>query len=98
MLAIAAEVGYSETAFLWPRPVTPGGVREYDARYFSAEAEVPFCGHATISCAVALVERDGPGDLVFDIGAGPVPVRTRRDAAGGITAALTSVLPRVDDI
>ena len=97
MLMLAAEVGYSETAFLSPRP---GGevVREYDVRYFSPEAEVPFCGHATIAGAVALAERDGTGELVFHIGAGPVPVRTSRDAAGGITAALTSVVPGVDDV
>jgi PhzF family phenazine biosynthesis protein len=98
MLTLAAEVGYSETAFLWPRPAGVGGGREYDMRYFSAEAEVPFCGHATIATAVALAERDGTGELVFHIGAGPVPVRTSRDATGGIAATLTSVGPRVDDV
>jgi len=98
MLTLAAEVGYSETAFLSPRPGGDGATREYDVRYFSAEAEVPFCGHATIATAVALAERDGAGDLVFHIGAGPVPVRTSRDATGGVSAALTSVMPRVDDV
>jgi PhzF family phenazine biosynthesis protein len=98
MLMLAAEVGYSETAFLSPRPGGEGGVRDYDVRYFSAEAEVPFCGHATIAAAVALAEREGTGEVVFHIGAGPVPVRTSRDAAGGLTAALTSVVPRVDDV
>ncbi len=98
MLMLAAEVGYSETAFLWPRPSGGGGAREYDMRYFSAEAEVPFCGHATVATAVALAERDGTGGLVFHIGAGPVPVRTSRDAAGAITATLTSVVPHVEDL
>lgn len=98
MLMLAAEVGYSETAFLSPRPGGKGGVGEYDVRYFSPEAEVPFCGHATIATAVALAERDGTGELVFHIAAGPVPVRTTRDVAGGITATLTSVVPRVDDV
>lgn len=98
MLGLAGEVGYSETAFLSPRPDREGGIREYDVRYFSPEAEVPFCGHATIATAVALAERDGTGDLVFHIGAGPVPVRTSRDAAGAITAALTSVVPHIDEI
>ena len=58
MLAIAAELGYSETAFVTARE--DGG---YDVRYFSPQAEVPFCGHATIATAVALAERDGPGLL-----------------------------------
>jgi PhzF family phenazine biosynthesis protein len=91
MLALAAEIGYSETAFLTPR----AGRREYDVRYFSAEAEVPFCGHATIATAVALAEREGIGDSVFHIAAGPVPVSTSRDGAGAITASLTSVAPEV---
>src|SRR3954447_5746475 len=87
LLELAAEIGYSETAFLTPR----AGGREYDVRYFSAEAEVPFCGHATIATAVALAERDGTGDLVFHIAAGPVAIRTGRDEAGAIVASLTSV-------
>jgi PhzF family phenazine biosynthesis protein len=94
MLELAAEIGYSETAFLTPR----AGGREYDVRYFSAEAEVPFCGHATIATAVALAERDGPGDLVLHIAAGPVPIHTGRDEAGAIVASLTSVGAEIFDV
>ena len=55
MQRIAAEVGYSETAFLVPdEPAAPGRFR---VRYFSPLAEVPFCGHATIASGVALAER-----------------------------------------
>jgi PhzF family phenazine biosynthesis protein len=88
MLAIAADVGYSETAFLDGDEI----------RYFSPLAEVPFCGHATIATAVALAERDGPGERVFNTRNGPVPVTTRRDDQGRITATLTSVPPRVVDV
>ena len=84
-LAIAAELGYSESAFL------DGD----ELRYFSPLAEVPFCGHATVATAVALAERDGPGDRVFDTRSGPVPVSTRRDGNGRVTATLTSVAPRI---
>jgi PhzF family phenazine biosynthesis protein len=98
MLTLAAEVGYSETAFVSPRPGGEHAAGAYDARYFSPQAEVPFCGHATIATAVALAERDGTGELVFHIGAGPVPVRTTRDAAGGVIATLTSVVPRIEDV
>ncbi|MGB3437334.1 MAG: PhzF family phenazine biosynthesis isomerase, partial [Actinophytocola sp.] len=59
MQRIAAEVDYSETAF-----VCGGSGPHYTVRYFSPLAEVPFCGHATIATAVALADRDGPGDLV----------------------------------
>jgi PhzF family phenazine biosynthesis protein len=81
MLAIAAEVGYSETAFL-----TGGGDGEYDVRYFSPLAEVPFCGHATIATAVALAE---PAVLLHTQ-AGDVRVTTREED-GRTLATLTSV-------
>jgi PhzF family phenazine biosynthesis protein len=86
MLEIAAEVGYSETAFL----------SGDDIRYFSPLAEVPFCGHATIATAVALAERDGPGERTFETRSGPVPIATRRDDQDRVTATLTSVVPRVE--
>ena len=90
MLAIAAEVGFSETAFLTGRDA-----EGYDVRYFSPLAEVPFCGHATVATAVALAARDGAGDVLFRTRSGPVPVRTARDGDGHVTATLTSVAPRV---
>jgi PhzF family phenazine biosynthesis protein len=93
MLQVAREVGYSETAFLRPRHDAVG---EYDVRYFSPEAEVPFCGHATIAAGVALAERAGPGEVVFRLSAGPVAVRTGRDPSGAATASLTSVGPHIE--
>ena len=94
MLEIAAEVGYSETAFLMARE---SGTGEFDVRYFSPLAEVPFCGHATIGAAVALAERDGPGELVLHTKAGEVRVRTRVED-GRSLATLTSVPARVEPI
>ncbi len=89
MQRTAAEVGYSETAFLTAR-----GQGRYAVRYFSPLAEVPFCGHATIASAVALAERDGPGRLLLDTPAGEVAVETT-DAHGDLAATLTSVRPAV---
>ncbi|MGP4015375.1 PhzF family phenazine biosynthesis protein [Saccharopolyspora sp. 5N708] len=86
MLRIAADVGYSETAFVFNR-----GNREYDIRYFSPKAEVPFCGHATIATAVALAERDGTGQIELRTQAGLVTVDTQVDDSGRHTATLTSV-------
>lgn len=76
MLAVAADVGYSESAFLTaPAPDGAGSPgRAFTIRYFSPKAEVPFCGHATVATAIALAERIGPGDLVFETRAGTVPV------------------------
>jgi PhzF family phenazine biosynthesis protein len=88
-LAIAARVGYFETAFA----EAAGGAGQYRIRYFSPKSEVAFCGHATIAAAVAINERDGPGLLVFGTLAGPVAVRTSPGPAG-LTATLTSVPTR----
>jgi PhzF family phenazine biosynthesis protein len=88
-LAVAADVGYSETAFVEPGP----DENSYKLRYFSPLAEVAFCGHATIATAVVLAERRGPGPLVFETLAGPVHVQT--SAAGdGYLATMTSVPTR----
>jgi PhzF family phenazine biosynthesis protein len=93
MQAIAAEVGYSETAFLAPSQTgTPG---EYRVRYFSPLAEVAFCGHATIASGVALGERasvDGAGaGLVFLTNDGPVTVDVEPGPDGRPRATLTSI-------
>jgi PhzF family phenazine biosynthesis protein len=88
MLAIAADVGYSETAFFSRR-----GPREFDVRYFSPLIEVPFCGHATIAAAIAFAERHGTGVLVLHTRAGTVEVlTTERDAT--LEATLTTVEPQ----
>lgn len=89
MLRIAADVGFSETAFL--APLDDGGFR---VRYFSPLDEVPFCGHATIALAVAHAERHGPGELRLSTLAGPVTVGTTRTATGALAATLVSVPPR----
>jgi len=95
MQEIAAEVGFSETAFL----MNDGDAdeRRLRIRYFSPLAEVAFCGHATIATAVALAERKGTGNLRLITSAGEVKVETR-PAGGRILATLTSVAPAVDEI
>lgn len=87
MQRIAAEVGYSETAF-----VTPQRGPERTIRYYSPEAEVSFCGHATIAAGVALGDTNGDGTYTLHTAVGVVPVAVRtRD--GRREAALTSVTP-----
>ncbi|WP_329398383.1 PhzF family phenazine biosynthesis isomerase [Streptomyces melanogenes] len=98
MLAIAAELGYSESAFLTAAPEGLGEAgRAFTIRYFSPKAEVPFCGHATVATAVALGERIGPGDLLFATPVGTVPV-TVTEEDGALRATLTSVEPHSEDI
>jgi PhzF family phenazine biosynthesis protein len=93
MQRVAAEVGYSETAFL-----VPGGEGHFEVRYFSPKAEVPFCGHATIASAAAYAQRHGPGVLHLDTRAGLVEVSTKVKADGTTTATLISVEPQTKPI
>ncbi|GAA1537059.1 PhzF family phenazine biosynthesis isomerase [Streptomyces albidochromogenes] len=95
MLAVAAELGYSETAFL-TEELESG--RAFTVRYFSPKGEVSFCGHATVATALALAEHRGrPGDVVFETRAGTVPVRVTRGDDGAYRATLTSVEPHTED-
>jgi PhzF family phenazine biosynthesis protein len=92
MQAMATEVGDSETAFLVARDTRPN---VYDVRYFSPTQEVPFCGHATIASAIALVERSPADVLIFHTPAGFVSIATFQNHKGELVAELTSVAPRV---
>ena len=76
MQAIAAEVGYSETAFAAP---IEGG---YQLRYFAPQSEVPFCGHATIALGAALARRFGPGDFALQLNDARISVRGERHGEG----------------
>ena len=57
MLHIAAELRYSETAF-----VLPLGEGRFRTRYFTPAAEVPLCGHATIAAFGVLHEKGLVGE------------------------------------
>jgi len=83
MQRIAREVGFSETAF-----AARAGDR-WRVRYFSPEAEVPFCGHATIALGAALATREGDGVFALQLDAGEISVEGRRDGAR-VAAALQS--------
>lgn len=80
MQAIAAEVGFSETAFAAP---LDGG--RWRVRYFSPLAEVPFCGHATIALGAALAAQHGDG--VFDLQLNQASITVEGHAQGELVSA-----------
>lgn len=83
MQRIAADVGYSETAFLAPQG------EGWRIRYFAPEIEVPFCGHATIAAGAVLATRFGAGTYRLFLNTGEISVEGN-SASGLSTAALTS--------
>jgi len=95
MQQTAREFNFSETVFVLP-PDSPRHTRRL--RIFTPQEEIPFAGHPTIGTAFVLASI---GDLplegewtrvVFEEGAGPVPVRVR--AAGGRPVFSQLVAPR----
>lgn len=76
MQAIAAAVGYSETAFV-TGPIRPEVA--IPIQYFAPEGEVDFCGHATIATAVAIGESVGHGRYTLSTKVGPVGITSHRD-------------------
>lgn len=61
MQALAASVGYSETAFAAPV------ADRWRVRYFAPQVEVDFCGHATIALGAVLARHKGPGLFALEL-------------------------------
>jgi predicted PhzF superfamily epimerase YddE/YHI9 len=60
MQRVARDKNLNATAFVAPRgsgAVDEQGAPEFDIKWFSPAAELPMCGHGTLSAAVALLER-----------------------------------------
>jgi PhzF family phenazine biosynthesis protein len=87
MQRIAAEVGFSETAFAMP--IEHG----WRVRYFSPESEVQFCGHATIALGAALALQHGDGRFPLTLNHAEITVEGQRKG-DTIAAALQSPLTR----
>lgn len=84
MQKIAADVGYSETAFAAPQGAG------WRVRYFAPVGEVAFCGHATIALGAQLAQRFGDGEYALQLNDAQISVEGRRD---GDRVAATLVSP-----
>ncbi len=89
MQEIAAEVGFSETAFAEIRD----DEKQWRVRYFSPESEVAFCGHATIALGAALAEKYGDGCYSLKLNEAEITVEGE-SSAGAYRAALQSPATR----
>ncbi|MGL5009863.1 MAG: PhzF family phenazine biosynthesis protein [Paracoccaceae bacterium] len=80
---VAREVGYSETVF------AARAGDGWQVRYYSPEAEVAFCGHATVALGAALGARFGAGSYALSLAQGTASVAALADGDGW-RATLTS--------
>lgn len=76
MQQTAAEVGYSETAF-----VMPSDKADYRVRFFTPNAEVDLCGHATIATFSTMLSRGlvKPGMITQETKAGLLKLDLKED-------------------
>ena len=81
---IAREFNFSETTFVYP-PSDPAHTAK--VRIFTPTMEVAFAGHPTIGTAIALRDRGHTGDMVLELGVGPIPCRFDGDTASFTTSA-----------
>ncbi len=94
MQTIAAEMAFSETAFVLPSEVEGTDVR---MRIFTPVAELPMAGHPTIGSTFALA-REGviapdTSRFVFGLGVGPTPVDLVWDGDALVFAWMTQRAP-----
>ena len=76
MIAIAKDLGYSETAFLMESDAA-----DFKIRYFTPTEEVPLCGHATIAAFSILnsLGKLGKDTYAIETKAGTLNIRIEKD-------------------
>jgi trans-2,3-dihydro-3-hydroxyanthranilate isomerase len=87
MQQIAREFNYSESTFVLPPKNRAHTAR---VRIFTPRDEIPFAGHPNVGTAfvLALKKNSKAPTLLFEEGAGLVPVDLMRDARGRVTGAM----------
>ncbi len=80
---IAREFNFSETTFVYPPKDAANTAR---VRIFTPTMEVAFAGHPTIGTAIALRDLGHQGEMVLELGVGPIPCQFDGDLAS-FTAA-----------
>ena len=101
MLAITREFNYSESVFVFP-PESAANTRRL--RIFTPGGELQFAGHPTVGCAFVLAETGAipmtgrETRIVFEEGAGPVPVTIRCEDGKPVSSQLTAPqMPEIQD-
>lgn len=81
---IAREFNFSESTFIYP-PLDPAHTAK--VRIFTPTMEIPFAGHPIIGTAIALRDEGHIGDMVLELGVGPLPCVFDGDSVAFTTSA-----------
>jgi trans-2,3-dihydro-3-hydroxyanthranilate isomerase len=99
MQAIAAEIGFSETAFVLPSIIDVADAR---LRIFTPTRELPMAGHPTVGSTFALalegVIEAGAERFTWELGVGPTPVDLNWRAGALSFAWMTQPPPQFGDV
>jgi trans-2,3-dihydro-3-hydroxyanthranilate isomerase len=92
MQAIASEFNYAETTFVLP---PRDDAHDAQVRIFTVNKEIPFAGHPNVGTAFVLATQatKPPARLLFEEGAGLVPVEILTKEGGAVGAELTAPQP-----
>lgn len=90
---IAAEFNFSEVTFVYPPEDASHTAR---VRIFTPTTEVPFAGHPTIGTAIALADLGYGGDMVLELGVGPLVCKVTAGSAQFTTEVPLEVLATPD--
>src|ERR1700682_1368352 len=92
MQAIASEFNYAETTFVLP---PRDAAHNAQVRIFTVNNEIPFAGHPNVGTAFVLATQatKPPAQLLFEEGAGLVPVEILKEHGRVIGADLTAPHP-----
>lgn len=93
MQTTAADVGFSETVFA----AKQDDKKTWRVKYFSPEAEVPFCGHATIALGAVLAKEHGDGVYTLNLNDSQITVEGAYQN-NQYTAALQSPLTKSESL
>ncbi|HEY5541432.1 MAG TPA: PhzF family phenazine biosynthesis protein [Coriobacteriia bacterium] len=91
MQRLAAEMGFSETAFVVP----PTGGGDFRMRIFTPTRELPFAGHPTLGTAFAMAGPLQSVVLRIETGVGIVPVAMEREGAKVVYGRMQQPIPSV---
>ena len=91
MQALAREMAFSETVFVWP--ATEGGHARI--RIFTPVSEIPFAGHPTLGSAFVIGTTVQLDELRLETGRGIVPVRLQREGARVVFGWMSQPIPSV---
>jgi trans-2,3-dihydro-3-hydroxyanthranilate isomerase len=90
--AVAREFNFSEVTFVYP-PENPA--HSAKVRIFTPTTEVPFAGHPTIGTAIAFHDLGRGGNLILELGIGPIPCTVNESEASFTTPVPLSLLAQI---